>query len=370
MKKFEKKFNKSFIEYMDKKGIDLIEYIEDIRRLGAAIPTMGTDPLDQRKINPFQIKEEDKEILLKELLPYWNGKTTADLIEKTFLEKNVYKGEFYDFIKHVPIKKSQDQPIISSNAVIGGWQGHIILDHETAIQKGFLAMREEVREEIEKNDNLTSEELGFLNSLDIALEGIMIYANRLTQELKEEIKKTNNPARKATLSKMYNACNNVKSKPAKTFQEAVQLYWILKVTVDLALPFNVHGPGRLDQIFYPYYKHDIKERRITPEEARELLEELILKIMSHNVRPYPDALSEFSQRYEGSEPVTLGGLTESGEDATNELTYILLEAVERSRACLNFAVRLHNDTPDELFLKIADIKFFLFSLNCQLYEFD
>ena len=357
MRKFEKEFNKSFIEFMSNRGIDLIKYIEDIKKIGAAIPTMGTQPLDQRRINPFQIKEEDKEILLKELLPYWKGKTIAELIEKTFLEKNVYKGEFYDFITHVPIKKSQDQPIISSNAVIGGWQGHIILDHETAIQKGFLAMQEEVQEEIKNNNNLTREQLDFLNSLDIALEGIMIYANRLTEKLQEEINNTNNSARKAVLSKMYKTCNNVKSKPAKTFREAVQLYWILKTAVDLALPFNVHGPGRLDQIFYPYYKRDIDEGRITPEEARELLEELILNVMSHNIRPYPDALSEFSQRYEGSEPITLGGLTESGEDATNELTYLLLEAAERSRACLNFAVRLHNDTPEELYLKVADLNY-------------
>ena len=357
MRKFEKEFNKSFIEYMNKKGIDLIKYIEEIKEMGAAIPTMGSQPLDQRRINPFQIKEEDKEMLLSELFPYWKGKTISEVIEKTFLEKKIYKGEFYDFISHVPITKSQNQPIISNNAVIGGWQGHIILDHETAIQKGFLGMREEVQEEIKKNDNLKPEQLDFLTSLDLALEGIMIYGKRLTEKLKEEIKNTNDPIRKAILSKMYDACNNVKSKPAKTFQEAVQLYWILKVAVDLALPFNVHGPGRLDQIFYPYYKHDIEEGRITPEEARELLEELILKIMSHNVRPYPDALSEFSQRYEGSEPVTLGGLTESGKDATNELTYLLLDAVERSRACLNFAVRLHDETPDELYLKIADLQY-------------
>ena len=105
MRKFEKEFNKSFIEFMSNKGIDLIKYIEDIKKMGAAIPTMGSQPLDQRRINPFQIKEEDKEILLNELLPYWKGKTIADLIEKAFLEKKVYRGEFHDFITNVTIKK-------------------------------------------------------------------------------------------------------------------------------------------------------------------------------------------------------------------------------------------------------------------------
>jgi formate C-acetyltransferase len=357
MKKFAREFTKSFIEYMSKKGINVIEFIEKTKKMGTAIPTMGSDSLEQRKINGFKIKEEDKELLLEKLIPYWKGKNISDLIEKKLLENNIYKGDFYDFINHVPIKRSQDQPIISSNAVIGGWQGHIILDHETAIKKGLLTMQKEVREEIEKDGNLTKEQIDFLKSLDIALEGIMIFANRLTKKLQEEINNTNDPKRKAILTKMYKTCNNVKTKPAKTFREAVQLYWIIKTSVDLALPFNVHGPGRLDQFLYPYYKRDIEGERITREEAIELLEELVLKVMSHNIRPYSDAVSEFSQRYEGSEPITLGGLKETGEDATNELTYIILEVAARSKTCLNFAVRFHDNSPEELYLKVADLSY-------------
>ncbi len=357
MKKFEKEFNKSFIKYMSDRGIDLIKFIEDTKKLGTAIPTLGTQSLEERTVNSFQMNGKDKEVLLNELLPYWKGKTIADLIDKTLLEKNVYKGEFYEFINKVPIKKSQDQPIISPNAAIGGWQGHIILDHETALKKGFLVMQKEIQEELQKNNNLATKEVEFLNSLNIALEGIMIFANRLAAVLQEEVMKCDDPKQKAILAQMHDICENVKSKPAKTFREAVQLYWIIKTTVDLALPFNVHGPGRLDQILYPYYKHDIDEGRISRDEACELLEELILKVMSHNIRPYSDAISEFSQRYEGSEPITLGGLTDEGEDATNELTYVFLDAVERSRACLNFAVRFHDKTPEDLYLKIADLNY-------------
>lgn len=357
MKKFERESNKSFFEYMNKRGINVIEFIDNTKKMGAAIPTMGNHSLDQRKTNAFQIKEEDKEIFQKELIPYWKGKTVADLIEKTLLENDIYKGEFYDFINNVPIKKSQDQPIISSNAAIGGWQGHIILDHETAIKKGFLAMQKEVRAEIEKNEDLTAEQLEFLNSLDIAFEGIMIFAHRLADKLQEEVDNTDDLERKAILSQMQETCNNVKSKPANSFREAVQLYWIIKTTVDLSLPFNVHTPGRLDQVLYPYYKHDIEKGTLTREEARELLEELVLKIMSHNIRPYSDAISEFSSRYEGSEPITLGGLTDTCEDAVNELTYLLLEVADRSKACLNFAVRIHENSPEELYLKLTDLNY-------------
>ena len=339
----------------------LLKTIKYAKASGAAITTLGTDTLDKRKVNPYMIDKKDRKILLKNLIPYWKDKTIADLLEKAYLESDIYKGEFYDFISHVQFKTAQNDIVISPGAVIGTWQGHLILDHETAIKKGLLVMREEIQEEMRKNSNLTKNEIDFLNSIDTVIEGIMIYAQRLTQKLQEELDKTDDFERKAILSKMLQACQNVKSKPAKTFREAVQLYWIIKTTVDLALPFNVHGPGRLDQIFYPYYKRDVVEGRITREEARELMEELVLKVMSHNIRPYSNAVGDFSQRFEGSEPVTMGGLTETGEDATNDLSYIILEAADRSKASLNFAVRVHDKTPEDFLMKIAELQYHGFS---------
>jgi formate C-acetyltransferase len=46
-----------------------------------------------------------------------------------------------------------------------------------------------------------------------------------------------------------------------------------------------------------------------------------------------------------------------GNDATNELTYVMLDAAERSKTCLNFAVRFHADSPEDLYLKVADMQY-------------
>ena len=77
--------------------------------------------------------------------------------------------------------------------------------------------------------------------------------------------------------------------------------------------------------------------------------------MSHNMRPYSNYNGAFAQRYEGSEPVTLGGQTRAGEDATNALTYVMLDAADRSRAALNFVVRTHAGSPEALFDAVAAI---------------
>jgi len=359
MNKYLKESNKNYMSYMiNKIGPDgLLELLEKTKKIGAPITTLGTDTLDKRKINPYQIREEDKKILLEELIPYWKNKTLADILEKEYANSDVYTGESYEFLSHLPLKTAQNDIVISPCAVIGTWQGHLVLDFETVLKKGLLTMQNEVQDEIEKNKNLTDEQKDFLRSIEITIEAVLIYSRRLAEKVKEELNKTSNVDRKKVLSDMYETCKRIPIFPPTTFREAVQTFWIVKSTVDLAIPFNVHGPGRLDQLFYPFYHSDIKKSIITREEARELLEELVLNIMSHNIRPYSNAVSDFSQRFEGSEPVTVGGLNEEGKDTTNELTYLILEAADRSKASLNFAVRFHDKSPEELYMKVAEIQY-------------
>jgi pyruvate-formate lyase len=359
MKKFLKTSNKTYMSYMvDKVGADgLLEMLEQNKRMGALITTLGTDTLEERKVNPYTIGEDDKNYLLGKLIPYWKNKTLADILENEYANSDVYTGEAYEFLSHLPLKTAQNDIVISPCAVIGVWQGHLVLDYKTVLEKGLIAMQKEVKDEIENNKALSKPQKEFLHSLEITYEAIMIFSRRLAKRLKEEIDEVEDIDRKKELSLMEKSCEKVPMYPASTFREAIQSFWIIKTIVDLAIPFNVHGPGRLDQLFYPHYLSDIKKGEIIREDARELLEELVLNIMSHNIRPYSNAVSEFSQRFEGSEPVTVGGLNEKGEDATNELTYLILEAADRSKASLNFAVRFHDKTPDELYMKVTEIQY-------------
>jgi pyruvate-formate lyase len=359
MKKYMKKSNNNYIAYMiDKIGSEgLREILEKTKKINAPITTLGTETLDKRKINPYQINDEDKAILLKQLIPYWKEKTLADMLEKEYADSDVFTGESYEFLSHLPLKTAQNDIVISPCAVIGTWQGHLVLDYGTVLRMGFANMLNEVQKEIKSDEKLTKKQRDFLKSIEITLEAVMVFSRRLAQKIKEQMNQTNSPERKKILSKMYDGCKNISKSPPKTLREAIQTFWIVKTVVDLAIPFNVHGPGRLDQLFYPFYQSDIYNGEITREEARELFEELVLNIMSHNIRPYSNAVSDFSQRFEGSEPVTLGGLNEEGEDATNELTYLILEAADRSKASLNFAIRFHDQTPENLYLKVSEIQY-------------
>ncbi|MBD3214045.1 MAG: hypothetical protein GF311_15655 [Candidatus Lokiarchaeota archaeon] len=343
------------IKKIKRDGISgLLNSLKESKEIGVAMPSLGTETLDKRDINPYQINEDDKKELLRELLPYWEGKTIAEKLEQKFLEEQIYDGEFGDFIRSLPRGTAKNDMVTAIGAALGVWQGHLILDHETPIKKGLLQMKKEVADILEKG-NLTQEEENFFESIKISLEGVIIYSERLADWIEQELNSTDDIERKEIFKDMFTICKKVPLYPAESFREAVQSYWIVKTAVELAIPFNVHAPGRLDQIFYPYYKRDLQNNDITEEEAGELLEELFLKIMSHNMRPYSNASSDFSQRYEGSEPITMGGLDEEGNDATNDLTYVMLDAADKSKASLNFVVRVHDKTPETLLLKVADL---------------
>ncbi|MBN2157562.1 MAG: hypothetical protein JW776_16060 [Candidatus Lokiarchaeota archaeon] len=356
MRQFALKGNLAFALHKIKtEGLrNLLKSLKESNKVGIAMPGLGNDTIDTRKINPYQIKPEDKKILLSELLPYWKNSNIADKLIQKFNESDLYRGEFKEFINNLPRSTAKNDVVTNIGAALGVWQGHLILDHHTPLKKGLIGMLEDVANSMKEPD-LKSEELSFLKSVQLALEGVKVFARNLAEKVRKETESVNDPERKRQLEEIEKICTNVPLYPARTFKEAVQAYWTVKTAVEIAVPFNVHAPGRLDQILYPYYIKDLEEGIITRDIAREILEELFLKIMSHNMRPYSNASTEFSQRYEGSEPVTLAGITRSGKDATNQLTYLILEAADRSRASLNFVVRIHPNSPEDLLLEVAGL---------------
>ena len=134
----------------------------------------------------------------------------------------------------------------------------------------------------------------------------------------------------------------------RTLHEALQCYYfILLITKVIELQGTGTG-DRFDQIMYPYYKKDKEEGRITREQAQELVEFVFLKQNEFGdlVPPMTEALT--------LRVSTIGGVTSDGDDATNEMTYIAMDAKDAmGLAQPALAVRLHNKTPKEFMYRIV-----------------
>jgi formate C-acetyltransferase len=107
---------------------------------------------------------------------------------------------------------------------------------------------------------------------------------------------------------------------------------------------------------HPFYKKDKEEGRITDEDVLELLELLRIKIMQVN-SVWGGKIAR--EKWAGAarwHNFMVGGVTPEGKDATNELSYLLLEAAKDCQVPQHtLTVRVHENTPEALMLKAFEV---------------
>jgi len=108
------------------------------------------------------------------------------------------------------------------------------------------------------------------------------------------------------------------TRPPRTFREACQ--WIAWFQMAARMYNGSGAVGRLDHYLYPFYARDLADGILDREQA-------VLHLACLN-------LSD-PQYYH------VGGITPDGEDATNDLSFLVLEAVERLRIPANVSVGIH-----------------------------
>ncbi len=328
------------------------EFVRNQRLAGPSPLNTSMQTMQEREINAFAIEPSDRRELLDTLLPYWHGRTLVDRVEAELESSGLSSPDMRDFVMAMFGSTSRQVSMLSSCATVATLQGHVILDFDRVIDRGLIAMTEEVEARLAETED--AEQADFLRSLLVALEGVSIFATRLAQAVERQLLGERQPERKAALREMLFTCRAVPFRPARTFREAVQALWTIKTAVEIAHPVNLHCFGRLDQTLNPFYERDLAAGVITEEAASELLEELLLKLMSQNLRPESNLLGNFYHRYLGSTPVTVGGLTPEGEDGTNPTTYLFVRAAHRAKAVTNLSVRIHRGTPDALLERVAE----------------
>lgn len=110
--------------------------------------------------------------------------------------------------------------------------------------------------------------------------------------------------------------------------------------------------GRIDQYLYPYYRADIDSGKLTRGEAKELLECWMIK---HNYAYDFARLGDKGISAGFGQLMTLGGQGPNGEDVTNDLTYLFLEAIEELDMLEpKRSVRIHKNTPDDFLLRLCE----------------
>ncbi len=300
------------------------------------------DNFDRRVIQKALITGEEKQELLENILPFWQGKTAEDRFEELLPED---------------VAADMDKYIFTMMLEITYGIGHFTMDHTRILRDGLSGVIAKARESYDALSAAEKmEEKGYFYEAVIrSLQGAISFANRYAALARNLADQDATPQRRIELLEIARVCERVPEHPASTFHEAVQSVYFIHLISQIESGGNSISLGRIDQILYPYYAADLAAGRITPDQARELLALLFLKTNEiWNV--LEEAFIPGGEGTEGktTQNVTVGGMDVQGNDATNDLSLIGLHAFADIRTVQpNFGVRLCAQSPEPFVLQAA-----------------
>ncbi|MBP3422832.1 MAG: glycyl radical protein [Clostridia bacterium] len=294
-----------------------------------------------RAADPFYISEKTKADL-RAAYPYWKGKTNSDLA-KTNMAPEAYEA----FATH---------NIYTPGNYFYNGIGHVNVNYEKVLKIGYRGIMAEAMEAKKKLDVYDPEYVkrnNFLESVIESCEAVVEYARRYAKLARELAQKEKCQIRKAELEKIATTCMRVPEFPATSFYEACQSFWFVQLLLQMESSGHSISPGRFDQYMYPYYKKDIDSGVMTVEEAQELIDCIWVKLNDINKVRDAGSADGFAG-YGMFQNLIVGGQNVHGMDATNDLSYMCLEAAMHVPLPQpSISVRVWNGTPQSFLLKAA-----------------
>lgn len=328
-------------------------------RYGILYPELDGDFLDlavqelgKRKVSPFVITPEDGEVIIKEIAPYWKGKTFHEDLAQSLPEETLRMTYDPNDVLHSRFIVNETASFRSSLQ----W----VHDFEKVVKVGFKALKNQALDKIAKLDPYSPvgncEKRPFLEAVVILCDAITLWANRHAALAQSMAEKESDPTRKAELERIAEICAWVPENPARNFREAMQSQWFAQMFSRIEQKTGtIISNGRMDQYLYPYYQADIESGALTEDEAIELFECMwvgMAQFIDLYISPTGGA---FNEGYAHWEAVTIGGQTKDGRDATNDLTYLLLRSKrEFPLHYPDLAARVHSRAPARYLWELAE----------------
>ena len=295
--------------------------------------------------------DDDPRVIKEVLTPYWAGKEFATNFTKALPEQTRFMMYGPDR-SNLTVSTLFIMPRVSTTQSMA-WT----VDYEKLMKRGVKGIREEARVRLaaltDPMDLHTKKP--FYDAVIMCCDAMTLWAKRYADHARALAAKEKNAARKKELLEIAEICEWVPENPARTFQEALQTHHFAASWTRFEVTTASQGQGRMDQFLYPYYQKDLAEGRITRESAKELLQCLWVQLQQVAEVKLNPQVSKGFDGYANFMDVSMGGVTPGGKDATNDLTYLMLESLRALKiAGLDPCVRIHANTPDALLHAVAE----------------
>ena len=299
------------------------------------------DLFAHRPADAIAVTEENK-TLLRKALEFWKGKSLDQVLDGLIPKQAL---------------SAVDTGMITLEGT-GSALGNITPNYPKVLEKGLSGIIDEIDEKLASFKVCAMgdfEKISFWKAAKIACQSVIAFADRYAAKALELTAAETDADWKQALMGMADILTRVPREPARTFQEAMQSIWLVYTAVHIESDPHAILLGRFDQYMYLFYKKDLAEERITPTQAKDLLVCLWIKCTSM-IKLRDDASSKAFAGFPLFQNITVGGQTRTAKDATNPLSYLMLEAAAQARTSQpSIGLRVHDHTPRVLLVKAVEV---------------
>lgn len=221
--------------------------------------------------------------------------------------------------------------------------GHLGYVWEEIIDGGLGSLRDKALHSLENYKSIESKRV-FLEGILLCYDAISGYIRRYGEE-----------AKRLGMNEKAKSLAHLAENAPRTFEEALQLLWLLALVSQKVCGCGVLNYSRMDQYLLPLYEKDVEEGRLDAESATGLLCEFFFKNnefmapVDHMSQETAEVQYTLEVAYDDPNYLTVGGLLPDGSSGVNELSHLMVEATHRLRLRNPFMVVRYHDGIDDGF---------------------
>jgi len=300
------------------------------------------ETLPTRESDPYLVSAEEKETI-KKVIGYWKGKTFDGVIN-SYIPDDCKRAEAVGIISCGDKKTAAD--------------GHFTPGYDRVLKNGLKGIIDDAQRHINRLDLAKPAEYGQLHFLEAVVtsdRAVIKFAERYAELAREKAAMEKDETRIRELRRIADVCAWVPANPARNFWEALQAVAFIMFSIQMESNGHSINMGRIDQYLNAYYEKDMANNLITKEQVTELLECWYLKLASIS-KVMPESGTKYFRGYQTWSQITIGGQKRDAQDATNDLSYIMLDVTGNLRlAKPSVSVRIHKNTPPEFMMKCLQV---------------
>ncbi|MCQ2553472.1 MAG: hypothetical protein MJ150_04115 [Clostridia bacterium] len=239
-----------------------------------------------------------------------------------------------------------------NDKVIEAAAGHIIAGYKKILNTGYGAIRKQAQDWLDAHKgNMRGKEFKqaiFYQSAIWACDAGSALCKGYAGECRKQAEEKPSP-RKEKLLEIADSLEWISENPVRTFKEACQAVVMMQILLNIEASHPGLAIGRFDQYTWPFLKKDLEEGRLTEDEAQEVCDEFFLKLNCF-YKGGATGIAQITGIGNTWQHTTIGGVDpKTGEDATNPVTYMVLETLGRLQLHdPTISLRINKNTPQKL----------------------